>query len=80
MPIEKIISRCERSIANLLQGIALADRAYIYDNSEEDQEARLCARTSDGMVRKIYGPLPVWVADAVAELQAHPSFTDLRLP
>jgi predicted ABC-type ATPase len=78
VPIDKIIARYERSIANLRQGIALADRAYIYDNSEEDQEARLCARTTDGMVRKIYGPLPVWVADAIAALQDHPSFTDLR--
>lgn len=80
VPIEKIISRYERSIANLQAGITLADRAYIYDNSEEDQEARLCARTADGTIRKIYGPLPGWVADALADLQLHPLFTDLRSP
>jgi predicted ABC-type ATPase len=79
VPIEKIISRYDKSIANLRQGIALADRAYIYDNSEEDQQARLCARTYEGLIRKIYGPLPLWVSDAVVNLQKHEAFSDLRV-
>lgn len=78
VPIEKIISRHTRSIANLAAAIQLADRVYLYDNSVERVEARLCARTSDGSLRKIYGPLPTWVADTIEGLPRHPDFVDLR--
>jgi predicted ABC-type ATPase len=61
VPIEKIVSRYVRSMANLSAAISLADRVYAYDNSVDDVEARLCARTEDGAVRKIYGELPDWV-------------------
>jgi predicted ABC-type ATPase len=78
VPIEKIVSRHARSIANLGPAIALADRVYIYDNSVDDVEALLCARTQEGLLRKIYGPLPEWIADAVVPLQRHQEFVDLR--
>ena len=61
VPIDKIISRYGRSLANLSPAIEIADRVYIYDNSVEDVDAQLCARTIDGGLRKIYGPLPRWV-------------------
>ncbi len=78
VPIEKIVTRHVRAIANLAPAIALADRVYIYDNSVDDTEARLCARTQDGLLRKIYGPLPEWISDAVLALEKHPEFVDLR--
>jgi predicted ABC-type ATPase len=78
VPIEKIVSRYARSIANLSGAIALADRVYVYDNSVEDTEARLCARTQDGLLRKIYGDLPPWIAEAVESVPKHPEFVDLR--
>lgn len=80
VPIRKIIDRYERSIANLAPLIALADRVYVYDNSIDDVEARLCARTRDGLLAKIYGPLPEWVADTVEPLPRTPDFVDLRAP
>ena len=76
--IEKIISRYGRSMANLAGGIDIADRVYIYDNSVDGVEARLCARTTDGQLRKVYGPLPEWSADATRDLPHHPQFVDLR--
>lgn len=79
VPIEKILSRHVRAIGNLGSVIALADRVYIYDNSVDAVEARLCARTQDGLLRKIYGALPQWIADAVAPLDRHPDFLDLGL-
>lgn len=79
VPIEKIVSRYGRSIANLSAAIELADRVYIYDNSVEDIEARLCARTFDGMLRKVYGELPGWVDHATRGLARHPEFVDLRV-
>ena len=78
VPIEKIISRHTRSLANLAAAIQLADRVYLYDNSVDAVDARLCARTSDGALRKVYGPLPNWVADATAALPRHPELIDLR--
>jgi predicted ABC-type ATPase len=78
VPIEKIVSRHVRAIGNLAPAIALADRVYIYDNSADGVEARLCARTQDGLLRKIYGVLPEWIADAILPLDRHPEFVDLR--
>jgi predicted ABC-type ATPase len=79
VPIEKIVGRYERSMANLPMAVALADRAYLFDNSIDGAEARLCARTSDGLLRKVYGPLPVWVSDVTDRLSRHAEYTDLRV-
>lgn len=78
VPIEKIVSRYVRSMANLSAAIRLSDRVYVYDNSVENAEARLCARTEDGLLRKIYGALPEWVDDATRGLGRHSTFVDLR--
>jgi hypothetical protein len=32
----------------------------------------------DGALRKVYGPLPAWVADAIEGLPRHPELVDLR--
>jgi predicted ABC-type ATPase len=79
VPIDKILSRYEKSMRNLKPACRLADRVYIYDNSAEDQEARLCARVQDGLLRKVYGTLPDWVSDATGGLDAHQDFVDLRV-
>lgn len=71
VPIEKIISRYSKSMTNLAAAIAIADRVYIYDNSLEGQEARLCARTRDGVLYKVYGESPAWVMDALRDLPNH---------
>lgn len=78
VPIEKIISRYERSMANLPAAIRLADRVYVYDNSVDGVDAALCARTMDGRLRKVYGALPHWVSAAVDSLPRHADFVDLR--
>ncbi len=78
VPIEKIISRYVGSMGNLSGAIALADRVYVYDNSVEGVEASLCARTEDGLLRKVYAALPDWVAEATTSLDRHPDFIDMR--
>lgn len=78
VPIEKIIARYERSLANLPLAIDIADRVYVFDNSIDGAEARLCVRTQDGQLRKVYGPLPAWVSGAVEPLLRHAAFADLR--
>lgn len=78
MPIDKIIARHGRAMANLTAVIPIAQRVYVFDNSVEDADARLCARTSEGQVRKIYGDLPAWVADALVGIPRHEHHEDLR--
>jgi predicted ABC-type ATPase len=78
VPIDKIVSRYERSMANLPLAIEIAHRVYVFDNSVDGVEARLCARTQDGLLRKVYGPLPDWVGRAVRHVALHASFSDLR--
>jgi predicted ABC-type ATPase len=80
VPIDKIVGRHVRAMANLVMAVELADRAYLYDNSVDGVDARLCARTIDATARKIYGPLPAWVDDAVASLPRHAEYVDLRAP
>ena len=78
VPIEKIISRYVRSMANLSGAIALADRVYVYDNSVDGVAASLCARTEGGLLRKIYAAMPDWVTEATSALERHPGFVDMR--
>jgi predicted ABC-type ATPase len=74
VPLEKIISRYEKSMVNLAAAIAIADRVYIYDNSLENTEAALCVRVVDGKIRKVYQNLPLWVEDAIEGVEKHPDF------
>jgi predicted ABC-type ATPase len=78
VPLEKILSRYEKSMANLSAALVLADRVYIYDNSVDDVDAELCVRVVDGKIRKIYRSLPLWVEDSIADVVHHPEFEDLR--
>jgi predicted ABC-type ATPase len=76
--VDKIVHRYVRSMANLRAAIRVADRVYVYDNSIDGSDARLCTRTHDGLLRKIYGPLPPWIEDAVGTLGRHSEFVDMR--
>ena len=61
VPIPKIISRYDKSIANCIALAPYVDRLYVYDNSIEDTEARLLFRMSNGEVIKSYtDDVPGW--------------------
>ncbi len=78
VPIDKIVSRYARSMANLSVALRAADRAYVYDNSVDDVDAALVVRANDGQLRKIYVDVPQWIEDAITGLPKHPEFEDLR--
>jgi predicted ABC-type ATPase len=61
VPITKIISRYNRSIANAAIAMAIVDRAYGYDNSVEDRDPKTLFRTKDGRVFKTYADLRLQV-------------------
>ena len=61
VPIQKIISRYLKAITNATRVAAFADRAYFYDNSIDNQEARILFRTTDGQLVKQYTEsIPEW--------------------
>lgn len=61
VPITKIISRYEKSIANCCIASCIADRTYIYDNSEDNVDAKLLFRSVNGKLHKNYiKEIPKW--------------------
>ena len=54
VPISKIIKRYYKSIENCLQIINIANRAYFYDNTINEQNPKLMFRTTDGVLTKKY--------------------------
>ena len=67
MPISKIISRYYKSLNNAAEAIRIVDRAYLYDNSVENEAPKLLLRTVDGkLFRQYEEEIPRW-ARAVME-------------
>ena len=61
VPISKGISRYYKSLLNAEEAITFVDRAYVYDNSIDDQLPRLLYRTIDGELYKRYTEeIPNW--------------------
>ncbi len=68
VPITKVISRYNKSILNCRRVSGIADRTYIYDNSVDDQEARLLFRLVDGRLFKQYvDDIPDWAKTIIEE-------------
>lgn len=66
VPIPKIISRYQKSVLNCRYIATKVDRAYLYDNSIENAEARILLRFSDGLIAKRYEDvLPEWAKQIV---------------
>ena len=61
VPISKVISRYYKSLINAEEAISFVDRAYVYDNSVDNQLPRLLFRTTDGQLHKKYtDDIPEW--------------------
>ncbi|MBR1543536.1 MAG: zeta toxin family protein [Muribaculaceae bacterium] len=61
VPISKVISRYYKSLLNAAKAIAIVDRAYVYDNSVDNQLPNLLYRTVDGKLFKQYTTdIPRW--------------------
>ena len=66
VPIPKIISRYQKSVLNCRYITTKVDRAYLYDNSIENAEAKILLRFSDGLIAKRYvDVLPEWAKQIV---------------
>ena len=60
VPINKIISRYSKSIANCCIVCKIVDRAYLYDNSIEYAEPQLLFRVNHGKIVKEYSSINAW--------------------
>lgn len=62
VPMDKIVSRHYKSIANCVKIINLVDRAYIYDNSIDSVNPKLIFRVAnkDEKIVKQYEPMRDW--------------------
>lgn len=61
VPISKVINRYFKSLENARLAIRFVDRAYIYDNSIENQLPTLLFRTMEGQIAKLYvSQIPEW--------------------
>ena len=69
VPIRKIISRYKKSIQNCRTIAPLIDRLYIYDNSINDQDAKLQFRLTNGKIEKMYvGEPPEWAKNIIPDM------------
>lgn len=60
VPINKIVSRYSKSIANCCVATQITDRSYIYDNSIDYADPKLLFRTIDGKIEKLYSTISKW--------------------
>lgn len=68
VPISKIITRYTRSLANCSVAVRIVDRAYIYDNSVDNEPAQLLFRTSEGSLIKQYGEINPWACEILHQI------------
>ena len=60
VPIQKIISRYYKSVANCSLLVPVVDRLYVYDNSINNVFPQLLFRANDGKLTKQYAPIHDW--------------------
>ena len=67
VPISKVFSRYYKSLTLAAQAISFVDRAYIYDNSRDNELPQLLYRTTDGhLIKKYSEDIPEWAASLVS--------------
>jgi predicted ABC-type ATPase len=74
VPLDRVISRFAKSMTNLRSSVASANRVYVFDNSVDGADPRLCLRTSDGQLRKEYPPVAAWIHNLLSDVPHHPEF------
>ena len=61
VPIIKIVSRYQKSLSRCKYLVRKVNRAYLYDNSIDNFEAKLLVRFADGEIIKHYvEQMPEW--------------------
>ena len=66
VPVDKIISRIPRTIANVKNALPLTDVAIFYDNSSQSQPFLSVAQLNEGRLTKQMDVLPGWAEDMLS--------------
>jgi predicted ABC-type ATPase len=61
VPTDKIVSRYERSLSNLVRAMPLADTIYVLDNSEPSRPHRLVMTIQQGQTTFLAEDTPTWL-------------------
>jgi predicted ABC-type ATPase len=69
VPIQKIITRYFKSIANCSVVSSIVDRLYIYDNSIDGSMAKLLFRSTDGILTKQYVEFNDWAKPIIENIK-----------
>jgi predicted ABC-type ATPase len=69
VPIQKIITRYFKSIANCSIVGSIVDRLYIYDNSIDGSSAKLLFRSTDGILSKHYAEINDWAKPIIENVK-----------
>lgn len=69
VPPRDVLRRFQRSIDNLPAAIALADRAFVFDNSSDRR--RLLLSLDQGRVKRLRRDLPEWAKPYLSRYRAH---------
>ncbi len=69
VPISKIISRYFKSISYCNSAASIVDRLYVYDNTEDEAEAKLLFRANNGKLKKVYENINEWAKPILNGLQ-----------
>ena len=81
VPISKIFSRYYKSLTFAAQAIRFVDRAYVYDNSRENELPQLLYRTSEGSVFKRYSyNIPLLADSLIWQYLSHSCLSENLLP
>jgi predicted ABC-type ATPase len=71
VPIQKIITRYFKSIANCSVVSSIVDRLYIYDNSIDGLMAKLLFRSTDGILCKQYAEVNDWAKPIIENIKTN---------
>ncbi len=73
VPISKITSRYQKSMINCRLIAKIVDRLYVYDNSIDNQDARILFRMSNGAIVKHYTEdVPEWASKIAQPTETTP--------
>lgn len=78
VPDAKIMARYARTLENLVRLIPVADRLFIYDNSEVDRPYRMVAHFDSGELIELSAEISTWLA--FLDLESKAGATTVRIP
>lgn len=81
VPIDKIVDRYYKSIANCANAVRMADFSYVYDNSVSGADIRLLFKAENGAITQLCAEMNRWavkVSEHLARVDNFLTLTDIH--